>query len=150
MSAKPTLASVASTPATCFQGPSSGTTAPLSSLWASSSVPVILVFLRRLGCSLCRVYAQDVEVLRGELGASARVVCLSFERTGEGSDEPPVKGGAWNEGGYFKGEMWRVDQAAVYAPLFGRKGLMNGFGIGSLITDKSGKVALASQRKCVV
>ena len=147
---KVALEHVAATAALCFQGPRAGSTAPLSSLWTTSTTPVVLVFLRRLGCALCRVYAQDVEALRVELGDKARVVCLSFERIGEGSDEPPVKGGSFTDGGYFKGEMFKVDQAAVYDPLFGRKGLMNGFGIGSLLTDKSGKMAQASQRGCVL
>jgi hypothetical protein len=75
------------------------------------------------------VYAQDVEALRVELGDSARVVCLSFERFGAGSDEPPVRGGSFAEGGFFKGEMFQVlDQAAVYGPLFGRKAMLDGLG----------------------
>ena len=43
------------------------------------------------------MYAQDVEALRVELGDAARVVCLTFERFGEGSDAPPVKGGSFEE-----------------------------------------------------
>ena len=144
---RPALTAFASVPAYCFQGPLTGTSLPLSSLWTSPpSRPLVLVFLRRLGCALCRVYAQDVEALREELGDNARVVCVSFERFGEGSDKPPVKGGAWAGGGYFDGEMWQVDQASVCAPLFGRKGLASGFGLGALISDKSGKMAQVKER----
>ena len=72
MAGKTALSAVASSAATCYQGPLAGTTVPLSSLWTTSKTPVILVFLRRLGCALCRVYAQDVEALRVELGDRAR------------------------------------------------------------------------------
>jgi hypothetical protein len=156
---RPSLTSLASAPVRCFQGaPAQGggggggggaaAATTLGALWApgaDSPRPLVLVFLRRLGCSLCRVYAQDVEALRVELGDSARVVCLSFERFGMGSDEPPVKGGSFAEKGFFKGEMYQVlDQAAVYGPLFGRKTMLDG--IGEVLSDKSGKLALANAR----
>lgn len=147
MPPKTALLSLGHVPAFCMQGALSGQTLPLASLWAAApATPTILVFLRRLGCPMCRVYAQDVDALRKELGAGARVVCLSFERLGEGSDAPPQKGGGFAAGGFFEGELWQVDQAAVYAPLFGRKGLLSGFGLGALVTDKGGKLAQVKER----
>ena len=83
-----------------------------------------------------------MEKLRAESGPSTRVVCLSFERFGEGSDADR----SFAKGGFFTGDMARVAQAEVYAPLFGRKGLMQGFGLGSLLSDKSGKLAESKAR----
>jgi hypothetical protein len=146
---RPSLASVASAPVRCIQeGPADcAPAATLGELWAAAPRPTVLVFLRRLGCPLCRVYAQDVEALRAELGDSARVVCLTFERFGEGSDAPPVKGGGFQAGGFFRGDMFQVmDQARVYGPLFGRKGAADGYGMGDVLSDKSKKMALATAR----
>jgi hypothetical protein len=145
--ARPPLTSVGAAPVRCFQGPAVGAPdAPLASLWASAGAkPTVLVFLRRLGCTLCRVYAQDVEALRVELGESARVVCLSFECFGEGSDAPGSGGGSFEEKGFFKGEMWQVlAKEPVYGALFGRGQMMTA--LGDVLSDKSGKIALANKR----
>ncbi len=83
-----------------------------------------------------------METLQAEAGPSTRVICLSFERFGEGSD---VERG-FAAGRFFSGDMYRVEQAEVYAPLFGRKGIMSGFGLGSLISDKSGRLAESKTR----
>ena len=83
-----------------------------------------------------------MERLRKESGPATRVVCLSFERFGEGSDADR----SFQKGAFFAGDMYRVEQAQVYAPLFGRKGLLQGFGLGSLISDKSGKLAESKAR----
>ena len=92
---------------------------------------------------MCRVLAQDMEKLRGEPGASgANVICLSYEAFGEGSDADK----SFGAGSYFKGDMWRVEKAEVYSQLFQSKGLLQGYGLGSLITDKSGKVAESKAR----
>ena len=154
MSKKTCITSVSAAVAEAMQGTSAlpGAKVPLSALWAEGapSAPgtapapraTVLCFLRRLGCKICRVLAQDMEKLRGEVGAGARVVCLSYERLGEGSDADR----SFTSGSFFGGEMYRVEQAEVYAPLFGRKGLLQGFGLGSLLTDKSGKLATAAAR----
>jgi hypothetical protein len=43
--------------------------------------------------------------------------------------------------------MYQVmDQAAVYGPLFGRKGFADGYGLVDALSDKSGKLALANAR----
>ena len=83
-----------------------------------------------------------MEKLRVDVGAGARVVCLSYERLGEGSDADR----SFTSGAFFAGEMYRVEQGEVYAPLFGRKGLLQGYGLGSLLSDKSGKLAVAQAR----
>ena len=57
----------------------------LSDLW--SDKPCALFFLRRLGCPICRAYIQMVENFRDECeNRGVRLVCLSFEAFGEGSD----------------------------------------------------------------
>lgn len=76
--------------------------------------------------------AQDLDALRARVGDSARVVCVSFERFGEGSD----KDRSFEAGKFFAGEMVRVDKD-VYAALFGRKGLFNSFyGLGDMSGPK--------------
>lgn len=144
MTSKP-LSVVAGATATWLQGtPASTSTQPLSALWSASSKKyTVLCFLRRLGCQLCRVLAQDMDKLRGEAGASAtNVVLLSYESFGEGSDADR----SFGAGGYFKGDMWKVDKGEVYSQLFKSKGILQGYGLGSLITDKSGKVAESKAR----
>jgi hypothetical protein len=86
--------------------------------------------------------AQDMDKLQSEAPPNTRVVCLSFERFNEGSDAD----GGFAKGKFFSGDMYRVPQAEVYAPLFGRKGLLQGFGLGSLMSDKSGRLAESSKR----
>jgi len=99
-----------------------GATKKLGDLWADK--PVVVAFLRRLGCQLCRVRAQDLDELRKHVdekaNSSARVVCMSFEKLGEGSD----KDRSFEAGKYWTGPLYVVDKA-VYAALFGRKGLFN-------------------------
>ena len=119
-----------------------GSQAPLSSVWSTAGPPTVLCFLRRLGCKLCRVMAQDMEKLQREHPDKLRLACFSFERLGEGSDAD----GSFTKGAYFSGDLLQVGQQEVYAPLFGRKGLVSGFGLASLITDKSGKIAEAKAR----
>ncbi len=77
--------------------------------------------------------ALDLDALRARVEPrGARVVCLSFERFGEGSD----KDGGWEKGGFFKGPMFAVDKK-VYGELFGRKGFLNSFyGLGDMSADK--------------
>lgn len=93
------------------------------SLWADR--PLVALFLRRLGCQMCRVNAQDLEGVRSRIEAmGARVVCISFETFGEGSDTDR----SWSAGGYFKGEVWVDRKKDLYKALFERKGLLSGFG----------------------
>jgi peroxiredoxin len=55
------------------------------SLWEKK--PVVVVFLRRLGCPICRQYVREVETIRPAIEAvGGSVVCISFEKFGEGSD----------------------------------------------------------------
>jgi hypothetical protein len=86
--------------------------------------------------------AQDMEKLRREHPEALRLACFSFERLGQGSDTD----GSFTKGGYYTGDLLHVGQQEVYAPLFGRKGLASAFGLGSLISDKSGKLAESKAR----
>ncbi len=98
-----------------------GEASQLSALWAER--PVVLVFLRRLGCQLCRVtcveYSEEVGSVRA---AGAEMVALSFEELGKGSDSD----GSFEAGGYWRGPLYTVD-VSLYEKLFGRKGLFSGF-----------------------
>ena len=91
---------------------------------------------------MCRVTAQDLERVRNEVGSKADVICLTFEDFGKESD----KDFGFQKGKFFTGSMYKVSQSDVYAPLFGRKSLSSGFGLGSLISDKSGKLAESKAR----
>jgi prostamide/prostaglandin F2alpha synthase len=92
----------------------------LGDLW--SERPVVLSFLRRLGCQMCRVVAQDMDALRTAeaepLGAD--VVCLTFERFGEDSD----KERAFDKGGFFKGRVVVVPKR-LYEELFPRRSVLS-------------------------
>ena len=93
----------------------------LGSLWKTR--PVVLLFLRRLGCAICRAYAKEADSYRekfNELGVN--VVALSFEQFGEGSDTDR----SFAKGKYWLGDIYSIDKT-VYTELFDRKGLMNGF-----------------------
>ena len=99
----------------------SGSTRRLDSLWFDS--PVVLVFLRRLGCALCRVTALEFSEAREQIEASgAALVAISFEELGTGSD---VDRG-FEEGKFWQGPLYTVSPD-VYESLFGRKGLFSGF-----------------------
>ncbi len=101
----------------------------LNTLWDEK--PCALFFLRRLGCALCRSYISKIERIRGDLEASgARLVCLSFEKLGEGSDFDR----SFEKGGFWNGELYTIDKSVVQR-LFGRKGFFNGF-YGLLDMDK--------------
>jgi hypothetical protein len=97
----------------------------LKDLWASK--PVALIFLRRLGCQLCRAQALELEELRAELEAdgSGRLVCLSFERLGEGSD----KDRSFQAGKYFPPADMYMAPKEMWETLFGRKGFKSGYGL---------------------
>ena len=96
-------------------------TAQLQDLWQDA--PCALFFLRRLGCAICRTYAARIEAIREECEtAGVRLVCLSFESLGEGSDSDR----SFEAGGYWKGDLYTISKS-VYGDLFGRKGLTDGF-----------------------
>ena len=93
----------------------------LSSLWREG--PVILVFLRRLGCALCRTTCREYsEALPQIRAAGARMVCLCFEALGTGSDAD----GSFSAGKFWEGPLYTVPPE-VYQALFGKKGLFNSF-----------------------
>jgi prostamide/prostaglandin F2alpha synthase len=93
----------------------------LEDLWSGS--PCFLLFLRRLGCPLCRSYAKLIEQIREtyELRGIG-FACLSFEALGEGSDTDH----SFEAGGYWKGGLYVIDKR-VYQGLFGRKKLLDNF-----------------------
>jgi len=65
---------------------------------------------------------EVTEALPRLVATGARVVCLSFEALGEGSD----KDRSFEKGGFWAGELFTLD-SSVYKALFGRKGLFSGF-----------------------
>ena len=94
----------------------------LGGLWADK--PVVLLFLRRLGCPICRVAAQDLEALRPRIEeAGGRAVALTYESFGTGSDTDKSFTSK-----YFAGDVWTVP-LTIYDALFIKKGLLSGFGL---------------------
>lgn len=99
----------------------SGATCSLETLWREQ--PVVILFLRRLGCALCRVTALEYSDARGAIeGAGAALVAVSFEAFGTGSDRDR----SFERGQFFTGPVYTV-APAMYESLFGRKGLFNSF-----------------------
>jgi len=100
-------------------------------LW--SDKPLVAVFLRRLGCQICRVQAQDVQGINArieELGGHA--ACFSFEQFGEGSDVDR----SWSAGKYWTGPVWTDRSKGLYKELFQRKGIWSGFGLFDMSKER--------------
>jgi hypothetical protein len=94
----------------------------LSALWEAQ--PVIIVFLRRLGCQLCRLRAAEVESARRAAAAlGAAVVCVTFEFLNTGSDSD----GSWSRSGCWGGPLLTDPTREAYRALFRRKTLTDGF-----------------------
>jgi hypothetical protein len=90
----------------------------------SRDAPLGLVFLRRLGCQLCRLRASEFEAARPAIAqAGASCVCVTFEFIGEGSD----KDRSWQRVGAWRGPMLTDPSRALYRSLFRRKALFDGF-----------------------
>ncbi len=101
----------------------------LGTLWEDK--PCALFFLRRLGCSICRSYIRLIEAFREDYEAKGvRLVCLSFENFGEGSDTDR----SFEKGGFWNGPIYKINKE-VYEQLFGRKKLMDNL-FGLLDIDK--------------
>ncbi len=110
----------------------------LSSLFAER--PVVLLFLRRLGCALCRTAALEYAEARADITArGADVVALSFEALGTGSDAD----GSFEAKGYWPGPLYTI-APDVYDELFGRKTLFSGL-YGALDVSRA-KIAAAKAR----
>ena len=101
----------------------------LEQLWEDK--PCALFFLRRLGCPICRSYIQIIETIRDDYEKRGmRLVCLSFEAFGEGSDFDK----SFTKYSFWNGEIYTIEKI-VYEELFGRKGLLDNF-YGLLDMDK--------------
>ena len=111
----------------------------LSSLWKEK--PVVLLFLRRLGCPICRAYIQELSKaahLFEQVGV--HLVCLTFEAIGQGSDYDR----SFEAGGYWRGPLYTIDKS-VYQQLFGRKGFFDNF-YGLLDIDKNAIKSVKDQK----
>jgi prostamide/prostaglandin F2alpha synthase len=95
----------------------------LGDLWAEK--PILFLFLRRLGCVLCRNYAMKMRDVVPQFEAKGvQVVAVTFENLGEDSD----KDGSFTAGGYWTGQLYRID-INVYHYIFGKKGILGIFDI---------------------
>ncbi len=96
----------------------------LRDLWGQK--PVVILFLRRLGCMLCRNYAKEMDKVRPLIETKGgQVVALSFEAFGEGSDSDRT----FEKFGFWTGPIYKIDQS-VYEKLFGSKKMLdNLFGL---------------------
>ena len=85
--------------------------------------PAIIIFLRRLGCQLCRTTALELDDLRIKEvePKGGRVVAMTFEHLGTGSDNDK----SFEKGGYFKGPLYVIDKS-VYPKLFGSRNVVMG------------------------
>jgi peroxiredoxin len=84
----------------------------------SRDTPLVLVFLRRLGCQLCRLRASEFEAARPAIAqAGAACVCVSFEFPGEGSDRDR----SWQRVGAWRGALLADPSRTLYRALFRRK-----------------------------
>jgi prostamide/prostaglandin F2alpha synthase len=93
----------------------------LKELWQEK--PTVFLFLRRLGCPICRMYVGEMEKIRPLIERKGgQVIAMSFEFLGEGSDSDRT----FEKFGFWKGPLYTIDQS-VYAQLFGRKGMFDGF-----------------------
>ncbi|XP_026163202.1 prostamide/prostaglandin F synthase isoform X2 [Mastacembelus armatus] len=84
-----------------------GESKELQSLWQDQ--PVVLFFLRRFGCQVCRWIASEVSKLEPDLTASG--VAL----VGIGPEELGLK--EFKEGGFFKGSIYVDEQKKSYKDL---------------------------------
>ncbi|KAL6111939.1 prxl2b [Pungitius sinensis] len=84
-----------------------GESVELQSLWQDQ--PVVLFFLRRFGCQVCRWMATEISKLEPDLGASG--VAL----VGVGPEEFGLK--EFMEGGFFKGSIYVDEQKKSYKDL---------------------------------
>ncbi|KAG8007693.1 Prostamide/prostaglandin F synthase [Nibea albiflora] len=84
-----------------------GETVELQSLWQDQ--PVVLFFLRRFGCQICRWMASEISKLEPDLRAS-RVALV-----GVGPEEFGLK--EFKEGGFFKGSIYIDEQKKTYKDL---------------------------------
>ncbi|KAL7407850.1 hypothetical protein ABVT39_014670 [Epinephelus coioides] len=84
-----------------------GESVELQSLWKDQ--PVVLFFLRRFGCQVCRWMATEVSKLEDDLRANGvALVGVAPEETG-------LK--EFKEGGYFKGSIYIDEQKKSYKDL---------------------------------
>ncbi|XP_029947305.1 prostamide/prostaglandin F synthase [Salarias fasciatus] len=85
----------------------SGQTVELQSLWQDQ--PVVLFFLRRFGCQVCRWTASEISKLEPDLKASG--VAL----VGVGPEELGLQ--EFRDGGFFKGSIYVDEQKKCYKDL---------------------------------
>jgi AhpC/TSA antioxidant enzyme len=109
---------------------------PLNTLWKEK--PVILLFIRRLGCQICRMYLQEVEKAKEAIEKKgAHAVCITWEALGESSSD---KDRSFEKSGYWKGPVYTLDKE-VFAELFGRRGFFdNLYGLLDMDADALKKV----------
>ncbi|TNM88734.1 hypothetical protein fugu_004988 [Takifugu bimaculatus] len=84
-----------------------GETVELQSLWKDQ--PVVLFFLRRFGCQICRWIAAEISKLEPDLRASG--VAL----VGIGPEEFGLK--EFKDGGFFKGTIYVDEKKKTYKDL---------------------------------
>jgi len=105
----------------------------------SRGAPLVLVFLRRLGCQLCRLRASEFEAARPAIAqAGGSAVCVTFEFLGEGSDADR----SWERVGAWRGALLTDPTRELYRSLFRRKTLLDGSFFGLL--DMSARRAAES------
>ncbi|XP_010880285.1 prostamide/prostaglandin F synthase [Esox lucius] len=85
----------------------SGESVELQSLWRDQ--PVVLFFLRRFGCQVCRWTAAEISKLEPALKANG------ISLVGIGPEETGMK--EFSEGGFFKGDLYIDEKKQCYKDL---------------------------------
>ncbi|GAA6110342.1 prostamide/prostaglandin F synthase [Tachysurus ichikawai] len=91
----------------CVKSAVSGEQVELSSLWRDQTV--VMFFLRRFGCQICRWAAVEVSKLEKDLRVN-RVALV-----GIGPEETGLK--EFQDGGFFKGEIYIDENKQCYKDL---------------------------------
>ncbi|KAJ8400728.1 hypothetical protein AAFF_G00394970 [Aldrovandia affinis] len=85
----------------------SGESVEMRSLWRDQAV--VLFFLRRFGCQVCRWTAAEISKLKEDLSAN----CVAL--VGVGPEEMGLK--EFQDGGFFKGELYIDEKKQTYKDL---------------------------------
>jgi len=134
--AKASLSAFAATPLRELR---TGEATTLGALWTEQ--PVVLLFMRRLGCQMCRLSSKELWAVQPEIAAAGgRAVAFTFEEGfGKGSDADST----FEAGAYWPGPLYHVDRA-VYDALFGAKTSLFDSGYGLLDSRAHAVIAKAN------
>uniref|UniRef100_A0A8C6SHH7 Prostamide/prostaglandin F synthase n=1 Tax=Neogobius melanostomus TaxID=47308 RepID=A0A8C6SHH7_9GOBI len=110
-----------------------GETVELKSLWKDQ--PVVLFFLRRFGCQICRWMASEISKLEPDLKASG------VSLVGIGPEEFGLQ--EFKDGGFFKGAIFVDEKKKCYKDLAFKRPQCLPAALGKKVRDVSSKANAA-------